>query len=717
MENESLQQTLLPSCSHENSHASPETLFPNDLPILPNRQYLIQELEEYLTYSSKFPEYGIALVVLDLDHFKVINNSLGILVADQLLAQVGQRLQTSMRCHDHVLHLGGDEFAFVIKKIQSTEDLLRVTSRIHEALMAPFYLEGHEVFVSASMGVTSSYVSLGSAEDFFRDADIAMNRAKSLGRSCCVVFQPEMHRQVVERLDLGNSLKRTLDKNEFFLEFQPIVSVSEEYPVGFEALIRWAHPDKGIIPPSEFIPLAEELGLINSIGQWVMEEACRQLKEWQFKFKVLANVTVSINLSTKQFFNQNLLEQIKRALEKSQLSANCLIIEITEHILLESKEKVISILEDIRSLGVQIAIDDFGTGYSSLSYLANFPFDILKIDASFTDDIENNYKKFCLVKAIIAMSHDLHIKVVAEGIESEKHAAQFKALNCEYGQGYFFSRSLSAEKAENYIRSNLNTTKFLIKNSQRFKEQVSDLLNNELVTKDQLLIQIENLKLDLDTLKQENRDLELLLEMANNHADVIETELYEEIISHEKSENNLKITNRKLHELSYTDSLTQIANRRYFDKYLRQEWQNAIDRKCAISLILTDVDHFKLFNDEYGHQIGDYCLIKVAQALSTATQSDKYLPARYGGEEFGIILPGVTHERAVELAAKVGSSVKSLGIPHACSPVSEYVTISSGVVSTVPSELYLLNHFVNLADKALYSAKAQGRDCFNVINF
>ncbi|PSN20831.1 diguanylate cyclase [filamentous cyanobacterium CCP5] len=708
-------ESITPSSSTINAKPY-ENITLDTLTGLPDRHILLQRLERHLAYSRHNSHTGVALIILDIDHFQFINNSFGIAIGDQLLAQVAVRLQESMRCSDYVVRLGGDEFAVVINSIQYTEDLLKIASRIHEVLMAPFDLDGRETFINASLGITSSHISLGNADDFFRDADIAMNYAKSLGRSCCVIFQPEMHSQVTQRLDLINSLKRALSNGEFFLEYQPIVSICEENLVGFETLIRWNHPDKGIISPSEFIPIAEEIGLINSIGQWVLEEACSQLKKWQLQFSCLADLTVSVNLSAKQFCNQNLLEQIKRALTESQLEARCLILEVTESILIENKADVISILENIRALGVQIAIDDFGTGYSSLGYLANFPFDIFKLDTSFTEDIDKNYRKFCLVKGILVMSQDLDTKVVIEGLECADQVAQFKALNCKYGQGYFFSKPLGTGKVENFIRSRLINFKSLPVSDLLFNQQSLGSYVDELVTKDQLLIQVEHLKLDLQALKQEKCDLELLLEMATDHADVVESELNKRIFDYKKSALDLKLTNIKLHELSYTDGLTKIPNRRYFDEYLLQVWQNAIENEQVISLILADVDHFKLFNDEYGHQLGDYCLLKVAQALSESTNNSVDLAARYGGEEFAIVLPGAAPEKAVKVASRIRSAVRALSIPHAPSPVSEHVTISLGIVSTVPSKFYLLNNFVNLADKALYSAKIRGRDCFDMLS-
>ena len=264
-----------------------------------------------------------------------------------------------MRFDDYVVRLGGDEFAIVLNDIQDIDSIQKLSARIHESLMLPFYLNRKEVFINTSMGITHSYVSFGKAKDFFRDADTAMNYAKSLGRSCRVIFQPEMHKSVVQRLNLGNSLRQALRRDEFFLEYQPIISLDNEKLVGFEALIRWNPLGKDVIPPSDFIYLAEEIGLIQPIGQWVLEEACQQIKAWQVKFKELHDLTVSVNLSAKQIFNSNFFDQIQAALEKSDLQPQFLKLEVTESILLEDKERVASILKEIRSLGVQISIDDF----------------------------------------------------------------------------------------------------------------------------------------------------------------------------------------------------------------------------------------------------------------------------------------------------------------------------------------------------------------------
>lgn len=707
--NQKLQQIWLPRNQNESS-------FVDDLTGLPNRNLLLQKLQDNIAFCKEHSNKTLALLVLDIDHFKVVNNSLGIAVGDQLLIKVAERLQDIMRFDDYVVRLGGDEFAVVLNNIKDIDNIHKIASRIHDGLMLPFCLNDNEVFINTSMGITHSHVSFGKAEDFFRDADTAMNYAKSLGRSCRVIFQPEMHKSVVQRLNLGNSLRQALSRKEFFLEYQPIVSLDEEILVGFEALIRWKHPQQGTIPPSEFIHLAEEIGLIEPIGQWALEEACQQTKAWQVQFEGMQDLTISVNLSAKQIFDNNFFTQVKTALAKSELEPCCLKLEVTENILLEDKKKVAAVLDNVRSLGVQISIDDFGTGYSSLSYLMHFPFDVLKLDTSFTEGIDNNYKKFNLVKGILTLSQGLEVEVVAEGLETQDQLLQFKALKCRYGQGYIFSKPLSKQKVESFILSNLIGLKnsSLERRTCLFHEQL-DISQKDELSRDELLIKIENLKFELKELKQEKKDFEILLETAESHAEVIEHELHQEIFEHQSTELKLQVTNHQLQQLSYIDGLTKVANRRHFDEYLCQAWKCATKEQKPISLILADVDFFKRYNDKYGHQVGDYCLVRIAQALAKIANRSADLTARYGGEEFALILPESSPERAVEVAENIRSAVKSLKILNPHSSVNDYVTISSGIVSVVPQDFYSLSDFIGHTDKALYNAKNRGRDCFNIL--
>lgn len=691
--------------------------FFDELTGLPNRNFLFEDLQKNLDDARQSPSQLIALLIIDIDHFRMINSSLGIPIGDYILVQTAIRIQASMRSKDYVVHLGGDEFSVVLKNLKDVESAIKIASRIHDELKAPFQFDDQEIFVSVSIGLTHSQVSLGGAKDFFRDADIAMNQAKYSGRSCLKIFTLEMHKQAVKRLDLTNSLRRALQQNEFFLEYQPIVSLTDEQLVGFEALIRWKHPKQGIILPSTFISLAEENNFIISIGDWVLEEACCQMKTWQTQSQNVQDLTINVNLSAKQIFHDGLIDQIERALAKSQLEPQYLKLEITEGILLEDREKIVAVLQKINKLGVRIAVDDFGTGYSSLSYLVHYPFDTLKLDGSFTRDIEKNYKKFGLVKGLLMISESLGIKVVAEGIETSEQLAQLKALGCVYGQGYFFSRPFSATKAENFILSSssnsVNQSPLEVCNAKSYSNGVTQ----QNWTIDQLLIEVEHLNLEVKQLKQEREDLEILLDMATNHAGIVECELNKEITTYQEAEVGLQIINQQLQELSYVDGLTQIANRRKFDEYTFQMWKRSINEQSTFSLILADVDYFKLFNDEYGHQSGDYCLIRVAKVLSDIATYKDELPARYGGEEFGIILPGASPERAVKVASKIITSVHSLRIPNARSPVSEYVTISLGVVSNMPTSSASLKSLIDSADQALYGAKEKGRNCFNMLSY
>jgi diguanylate cyclase (GGDEF)-like protein/PAS domain S-box-containing protein len=426
--------------------------FHDSLTGLPNRLMFMERLAETVDYAKQDPGSHFALLFLDLDRFKVINDSLGHLIGDQLLVTIARRLEGCLQKNDLVARLGGDEFTILLEAVTDLAEANAVADRIHRALAEPFDLSGHEVFTSVSIGIAMSVnMDLTSAEDVLRGADIAMYRAKAHGKSCHEVFDTEMHRSVVTLMQMETDLRRAIERQEFELFYQPIVSLSTGRIAGFEALVRWPHPEKGYISPSEFISLAEETGLIMSLGSWVLREACRQLCQWQVKFSKHLPLTVSVNLSTRQFSQPNLPEQIQAILEETNLSPNSLKLEITESAIMENPEAAMNMLINIKKLGVQLSVDDFGTGYSSLGYLYRFPMDVLKIDQSFISRIDVDGEKLELVRTITTLSWNLGMDVVAEGVETTKQLAQLKALKCEYGQGHLFAPAMSVEKMEAFL--------------------------------------------------------------------------------------------------------------------------------------------------------------------------------------------------------------------------------------------------------------------------
>jgi diguanylate cyclase (GGDEF)-like protein len=425
--------------------------FHDSLTGLPNRLMFMDRLGQTVERLKQDPTYQFAILFLDLDRFKVINDSLGHLVGDELLIGIARRLERCVHNTDMVARLGGDEFTVLLENIPNSDEAAKVADRIHEELAVPFNLSGNEVFTSTSIGIAMSSPDLERAEDLIRGADIAMYRAKASGKSCHELFDTEMHDEMVSLLQLENDLRRAIDRQEFSLYYQPIVSLSSGRIAGFEALVRWNHPTQGLIGPGSFISIAEETGLIMPLGEWVLREACQQLRQWQFKFSHLWPMTVSVNLSGRQFSHPGLIDQLRHILEETGLSANFLKLEITESVIMENTEAALGMLAKIKEMGLQLSVDDFGTGYSSLGYLYRFPMDVLKIDRSFISRVDVDGEKLELVRTITTLAWNLGMDVVAEGVETTKQLAQLKALKCEYGQGHLFSRPICAKDMEAFL--------------------------------------------------------------------------------------------------------------------------------------------------------------------------------------------------------------------------------------------------------------------------
>ncbi len=418
---------------------------------LPNRTQFMNYLQNAITEFQADPAKAFAVLFLDLDRFKVINDGLGHLIGDKLLVAIAQRMSSCLRAGDIVARLGGDEFTILVHNSVEVDDASIVSKRILEALSRPFRLENYEVFSSASIGIVLADETLRKPEDFLRDADTAMYRAKAAGKACYEFFDREMHANSLNLLQIENDLRHVVERNELRVYFQPIFDLKTTEIVELEALIRWEHPEKGLIPPSDFIPLAEETGLIVSIGKWVLEESCRQLASWHEKGLSQNQLSVSVNLSAKQLMHSNITEQIKGIIEKTGINPSCLKLEITESAVMENAELALEILTDIWNLGVKLSSDDFGTGYSSLSYLHRFPFDQLKIDRSFVNKMDDELKSEGIVKSIILLAKNLNMEVVAEGIETEKQFRQLHDLGCKLGQGYFFSKPVKADDVEELL--------------------------------------------------------------------------------------------------------------------------------------------------------------------------------------------------------------------------------------------------------------------------
>jgi len=413
---------------------------------LPNRALFMDRLHRALRRRGA----SIAAVLfLDLDRFKLVNESYGHSVGDEVLKQVGVLLERTAGIRDTVARFSGDEFGILLDGLSDIADAIRMAIQARKVLEEPLQVNGTQHKFSASIGIAFSKVGNESAEELLRDAETAMYRAKAMGKAQHVLFDQGMHEYTLKRLHLENDLRKAIETGQFLMVYQPIVSLYDNKLRGFESLIRWMHPERGLVSPTAFIPLAEETGLICEIGRWVLEESCRQVAHWKRTFPEMASdLHVSVNLSGRQFAQDDLSDQVLHALETSGLSPHDLKLEITESLLMDNADSAASVLSRFREMGIRISIDDFGTGYSSLSYLHKFPAQTLKIDRSFVGNLETETSQLAIVRAVVSLAHVMGMDVVAEGIETSSHLGLLKQLGCEYGQGYLFAKPMLAVAVE-----------------------------------------------------------------------------------------------------------------------------------------------------------------------------------------------------------------------------------------------------------------------------
>ncbi len=422
---------------------------------LPNRAWLMECLKQELKRQQRYPERLVGVLFLDLDRFKVINDSLGHLVGDQLLIALAHRLEQCKRASDTIARLGGDEFVLLLEELTSLDSAIKVAERIHQSLEKPFLLNNKELFISASIGIALSNSPHYYSEptQLLRDADTAMYEAKERGKSCHAVFEPSMHTQALRRLQLENDLRRAISRQELVVYYQPIVSLKTNCLQGVEALVRWQHPEKGLVPPADFIPLAEETGIIIPLDQWVLHHACAQFLGWQKQFPALSHLTLSVNLSGHHFCQRDFIAQIDQILAATDLLGSSLKLEITESVLLQHPDSTAEILQQLRKRKIQVCLDDFGTGYSSLSYLHRFALNSLKIDRSFVTTLEAKDSRMAIVRTIVTLGQELGIEIIAEGIETAPQRQFLTALGCHYGQGYYFSPPVESQNLTTWLRS------------------------------------------------------------------------------------------------------------------------------------------------------------------------------------------------------------------------------------------------------------------------
>ena len=426
--------------------------FYDKLTTLPNRALFMERLERALEHAKRREHYLFALLFLDFDSFKVVNDSLGHTIGDQLLSAIARRLESAIRSVDTVARLGGDEFVILLDDIDGLTDATHIAERIQRSLTVPFNLNGQEIFTSVSIGIALNTVEYDRPVDLLRDADTAMYRAKVQGRNRYEVFDRTMHAEAMQRLELETDLHRSLEQQDFLLHYQPIIALDTGRINGFEALVRWQRPDKGFTVPADFIACAEDTGMIVQLDRWVLREACRQMRTWQEELPDYGNLMLSINLSSRQFVQADLVNYIAGVLEETGVSAHQIKLEITESAIMEDSVEII--LKQLRDLGLKLSIDDFGTGYSSLSYLHRLPLNTLKVDRSFVSQLESGTENQEIVRAIVTLAHSLNLDVVAEGIETPGQLAKLRELNCEYAQGFLFAPALSSQEATALVARN-----------------------------------------------------------------------------------------------------------------------------------------------------------------------------------------------------------------------------------------------------------------------
>ncbi|MDA8017952.1 MAG: EAL domain-containing protein [Thermoanaerobaculia bacterium] len=420
---------------------------------LPNRALFMDRLENAIGRAGRRNGHPFGVIFLDLDRFKMINDSLGHQAGDRLLQALSQRLQRCVRSGDTVARLGGDEFAILLEELEDSREVHQVADKIQVELQRPFEIDGQECFTGASLGIAFSATGYERAEDVLRDADIAMYQAKAEGRTRQVVFKPHMHTQAVKTLALENDLRRAVERDEFEVHYQPIVDLSSGALQGFEALVRWHHPERGLVMPGEFLPMAQETDLSATIGWQVLEKSCRQMRRWhETIFADHPEVGVSVNLDATQLESSELVDRVDTVLVTSGIDPHLLRLEITEGMIIVQPEMAAAILDRLRRKGIRLYIDDFGTGYSSLSQLKRFPVDTLKIDRSFVAQMLERDDDLEIVRTIVQLSRNLHLEVMAEGIETQAQLHRLRDLGCDFGQGFLFARGLPADAVAEMFR-------------------------------------------------------------------------------------------------------------------------------------------------------------------------------------------------------------------------------------------------------------------------
>lgn len=446
---------LIHSVSHEQAAIEQlnQATHSDELTGLVNRTIFMDRIQHALVKTQKDTSTFVAILCIDVIRLKAVNDTFGYLAGDRLLVEIANRLNQCLHPEDTLSRLGGDEFTVLLEGVSSYSEVIAIADTLYEQMATPFQLEGHEINIGISIGISLGNHQTPSADALLRQADLAMTEVKArYGERYCL-FEADMAPNTDNSLHLEMSLRKAISNGELYLEYQPIFLVRTQAVIGVESLVRWQHPTQGSLAPGQFIPLAEKTGLIIPLGWWVLEESCRQLKEWQDTIPTAQTLFISVNMSSQQFAQKDVLDRITAILQKTGLSPTFLKIEMTESVLIDNSESIIEILEAIRAIGIRLSVDDFGTGYSSLSYLHQFPVDTLKIDRSFLENSDSDFEKLEILQSVVRLAWNLGLEVVAEGIETQKHLAQVQALRCESGQGFLFSRPLKEADMGKILRS------------------------------------------------------------------------------------------------------------------------------------------------------------------------------------------------------------------------------------------------------------------------
>jgi diguanylate cyclase (GGDEF)-like protein/PAS domain S-box-containing protein len=450
-----------------------QSAFYDTLTGLPNRALFMDRLQMSFDYKKRHEDHLFAVLFLDLDRFKNINDSFGHLIGDELLVLVSERLRSHIRPDDTIARFGGDEFVVLLGDVKEVHDATHIADRINNILTEPFHLMHYELYINATIGIAISTNEYQHPEEILRDADTAMYNAKLRGKAGYVVFDKTMHVNALDLLELEIDLRHAIERKEFVMYYQPIVSLENRSIVGFEALVRWNHPQRGLLLPMGFIPLAEETGLIIPMSLWIIREACKQIRIWQQQFPSDLTLVVSVNVSPKHLANANFINHITDILDETSLNPEQLALEITENTLIDNTDYMASLFSKLKDMGIKINIDDFGTGYSSLSYLQRFSINTVKIDQSFISRLSKNEKDVEIVQSIINMAHNMKIHVIAEGVEQSENLRTLENLKCEYAQGFFFSYPLDIYETEKLLAQQNTHTSVIDPPTGNFEDRLT----------------------------------------------------------------------------------------------------------------------------------------------------------------------------------------------------------------------------------------------------